>query len=120
MVDLPFVHQYPPMALSGTDPLVWRTDLHDVSDPFVAVDQDGAIVEFNRAAERLFGHSRDEAVGRGSSLLLAEHDREANPTGLVGLLGAGADPVLGRRAQRRGGPRRRLRGGGRVLNHAPE
>ena len=86
------------MALSGTDPLVWRTNLDDVSDPFVAVDQDGAIVEFNRAAEQLFGHSRDEAVGRGSSLLLPEHDREANPTGLLGLLGGGAGDVLGRRA----------------------
>jgi PAS domain S-box-containing protein len=86
------------MALSGKDPLVWRTDLDDSSDPFVAVDEDGAIVEFNRAAERLFGHSRDEAVGRGSSFLLAEHDREANPTGLVGLLGGGTDSELGRRA----------------------
>ncbi len=86
------------MARSGNDPLVWRTNLDDLPEPFVAVDEDGAIVEFNAAAERLFGHSRTELVGRGSSLLLAERDREAHATGIAHLIAGGERPTLGARA----------------------
>ncbi len=86
------------MARSGNDPLVWRTNLDDLPEPFVAVDADGAIVEFNSAAERLFGQSRADVVGRGSSLLMAEGDRDAHPTGIAGLLSPGGTPALGARA----------------------
>jgi PAS domain S-box-containing protein len=88
----------PIMAKSRNDPLVWRTNLDDLPEPFVAVDEDGAIVEFNSAAERLFGHSRAEVVRRGSSLLLAERDREAHATGIADLLSAGERPALGAQA----------------------
>jgi diguanylate cyclase (GGDEF)-like protein/PAS domain S-box-containing protein len=51
-----------------------RSDRHDAlsravmasaPDAVVVVDEDGAVVELNPAAERMFGRRRDAAVGRG-------------------------------------------------------
>ena len=39
-------------------------------DAIVVVDADGRIIEFNPAAERAFGHARDDALGRDAAELL--------------------------------------------------
>jgi PAS domain-containing protein len=38
--------------------------LESAIDAVVAIDHRGVITEFNPSAERVFGYSRDEAVGR--------------------------------------------------------
>lgn len=45
------------------------------SDMIVAVDLTLRITEFNRAAERAFGYTRDEMLGRHVSLLYADPDQ---------------------------------------------
>jgi len=44
--------------------------LDSAFDGIVSTDQVGRIVEFNRSAERIFGHRRDEALGRPMAELL--------------------------------------------------
>src|SRR6185436_1440230 len=38
--------------------------LDSVLDPIITFDHEGKILEFNSAARRVFGYSRDEVVGR--------------------------------------------------------
>ena len=47
-----------------------------------AVEQDasGAITEWNEAAERLFGWSRAEAIGRQSDILVPQRNAERSRT----------------------------------------
>ena len=45
------------------------------SDAIVASDRDGIIRYWNPGAERIFGHSRDEALGRSLDLIIPENLR---------------------------------------------
>ena len=46
------------------------------ADAIVAADRDGHIRFWNPGAERIFGHSRDEAVGRSLDLIIPERLRQ--------------------------------------------
>jgi two-component system cell cycle sensor histidine kinase/response regulator CckA len=53
-------------------------------DSFVTVDGNGVVVEFNRAAERAFGYSREEAIGQEMvNLIVPDHWREAHNRGFA-------------------------------------
>jgi PAS domain S-box-containing protein len=69
-------------------------------DCIVSMDHLGNIVEFNPAAERTFGHSREEAIGRSlADLLIPESSREQHRQGLARYLATGEGPVIGRRIE---------------------
>ena len=51
-----------------------RRVLETTSDSYAALDMDGVIVEWNAAAEKLFGHARDEAIGRSYAELVYPPD----------------------------------------------
>ncbi len=48
--------------------------LNSSPDMIIAVDNDRRIIEFNAAAERAFGYTRDEIIGEHVSVLYAETD----------------------------------------------
>ena len=57
----------------------WRSIVESAVDGIITIDHRGRIETFNPAAERLFGYSRDEVLGRNVSMLMpapyqAEHD----------------------------------------------
>lgn len=77
-------------------------------DAVIAIDTDGAIVEWNREAERLFGWKAEEARGqRVSELIIPASYREAHENGLQRFLKTGSGPMLNQRTEltavRRGG-----------------
>lgn len=68
------------------------------SDAILSLDGDGKIILFNPAAERLFGYSEAEVIGRPLDLLLPAHVKQAHP-GLIEDFRA--DPVEARQMAHR-------------------
>jgi PAS domain S-box-containing protein len=69
-------------------------------DAVVAMNHLGRIVEFNPAAERIFGHARARAIGTEmAELIIPPEHREAHRRGLANYLSTGEGPVLGRRLE---------------------
>ena len=67
-------------------------------DCFVAIDAEGRITGFNAAAERTFGHAREEVLGRPLvGVLVPERLREAHLRGLARHRATGESRLLGRR-----------------------
>jgi len=69
-------------------------------DAIIVMDHEGLIEEFNPAAERAFGYSRAEAVGREmAGLIIPQRWREAHRAGLAGHLATGRTAMVGRRVE---------------------
>ena len=82
--------------------------LDSAVDAIVAMDAAGDVIEFNRAAERLFGYSRSEALGRPlADLIIPDPLRAQHWSALGNLLATGRSTMLDRRvevpAMRKGG-----------------
>lgn len=66
----------------------------------VVVDEGGTILEFNPMAERTFGYSRRQVIGRRlDEMLIPEADRAAHRNGLRRFLATGEGDVLNRNLQ---------------------
>ena len=67
-------------------------------DAIVTADDDGRIIDFNPAAEALFGRRREEVVGRRIvDMLVPEALREQHQAGLDHYLATGESQILGQR-----------------------
>ncbi len=77
-----------------------RAILDSALDAILTIDAAGRIVEFNPAAERLFGYSRDEALGQFmADLIIPPAFRERHRLGLARNLAGGEPAVLGRQIE---------------------
>lgn len=69
-------------------------------DCIVGMDHDGRVIEFNAAAELLFGYSREQALGRElAELIVPEELRERHRAGLRRYLDTGAGEMIDRRTE---------------------
>ena len=69
-------------------------------DAIVTIDAESRIVEWNSAAERIFGWTAQEAIGRDlPDLIIPPRYREAHRQGLHRYLQTGQGPALGRRLE---------------------
>jgi PAS domain S-box-containing protein len=67
-------------------------------DAIVSMDEAGDIIEFNAAAEAMFGYSRADAVGKPvRDLLIPPHLRQKHTQGLERFLETGKGPIIDRR-----------------------
>lgn len=74
--------------------------LETALDCIITMDHDGKIVEFNPAAERTFGYSRAQAVGRLlSEMIIPPSMRQSHSRGLARYLATGEGPVLSKRIE---------------------
>jgi PAS domain S-box-containing protein len=74
--------------------------LESALDAIIAMDRDGTIVDFNPAAEQLFGFARDRVLGKPlADTIIPERLREAHRRGLQSFLETGQGSVLGRRVE---------------------
>lgn len=73
-------------------------------DAVISMDGRGRIVEFNTAAERIFGYEPNDAIGRDMADLIIPPDlRKAHREGLARILKAPRDSkILGRRIELKG------------------
>lgn len=69
-------------------------------DCIIAIDDGGRVVEFNPAAERVFGYRRREALGRRiDDLIVPIHLRQAHRHGFARYLREGRSRMMGRRVE---------------------
>src|SRR5258708_39876686 len=74
--------------------------LETALDALVTMDHEGRIVEFNPAAERIFGFDRSEVIGRSpADSIIPPAWRDAPTQGLAHYLATGAAAVLGNRIE---------------------
>jgi diguanylate cyclase (GGDEF)-like protein/PAS domain S-box-containing protein len=74
----------------------YRSVIETASDAFVSLTDDGTIVEWNRAAEEMFGWTGDEAIGLPLvETIVPARDREAHERGLGRFLLTEPDTVVG-------------------------
>ncbi|HKA60872.1 MAG TPA: CHASE domain-containing protein [Methylomirabilota bacterium] len=77
-----------------------RAVLESAMDAFVGMDHEGRITEFNPAAERLFGRTRDEVLGLElASVIIPPSFRKAHRRGLSRYLATGETVVIGGRLE---------------------
>ncbi|MEN3368508.1 MAG: hypothetical protein V7609_651 [Verrucomicrobiota bacterium] len=77
-----------------------RAILDSALDCVITMDSSGRVVEFNPAAERVFGFTRADAVGQElAELIIPSSLREMHRAGLKRYLETGEGPVLGRRLE---------------------
>ena len=71
---------------------VWESAL----DGIITMDHEGLILDFNPAAERIFGHQRDAVLGRSmADVVIPPAFRERHTRGLEHFLATGEGPILG-------------------------
>lgn len=95
------------LILSGRDvtalrePDRGRTDLlNSALDAIVSIDADDRIVEFNPSAERSFGFSREQALGRSlSELIVPPAHREAHREGVRRVASGTPFKLIGKRLE---------------------
>lgn len=88
-----------------TEAAEFRALLDAAVDGVIAIDNTGTVLEFNPAAQRLFGYRAEEMIGRNVSVLMPEPDRSRHRdyirrylrTGEQQVIGIGRE-VVGRRA----------------------
>jgi PAS domain S-box-containing protein len=74
--------------------------LKSALDAIIVMDREGKLMEFNPAAERIFGYSRDEAVGKPlADLIIPPGLRERHKQGLERYLATGTGSVVNRRIE---------------------
>ena len=75
-----------------------RGIINTALDAFVQMDDQGTISDWNSQAEKIFGWTRDEAVGaKLSELIIPYVHRDAHTAGLERFLRTGEGTILGRR-----------------------
>jgi PAS domain S-box-containing protein len=84
--------------------------LETALDCIVTINHEGRVMDFNPAAEKTFGYTRDEAFGHEmAELIIPPELRERHRIGLARAVGTGKDTIVGRRieitAMRKGGER---------------
>src|SRR5262245_23703487 len=82
-------------ARAGAERL--RLILDSAYDAFVAIDASGTLIDWNRRAEKVFGWSREEALGRRlADLVIPARYRDKHHLGLMQTVRTGESPVLNR------------------------
>jgi PAS domain S-box-containing protein len=76
------------------------TILEAALDCIVTIDHEGKVIEFNPAAEKTFGYSRSEVIGREmADLIIPPSLRDRHRTGLAQYRATGEGSILGRRVE---------------------
>ena len=80
-----------------------RAVLDSSLDGVIAIDAHGRVLEFNPAAEEIFGYRSADTLGQElAELIIAPEDREAHRRGLARSFQAGHWNILGRRMEMTG------------------
>ncbi|MCB9947156.1 MAG: PAS domain S-box protein [Rhodospirillaceae bacterium] len=83
------------LAKAALDGALLESALDAAIDGIVMMDDEGRIVLFNSAAERMFGYRRDEVEGASVAILATEPHRSSHDRYLHGYLDTGLGRIIG-------------------------
>lgn len=69
--------------------------LATVPDAMVVIDEEGIMISFSAAAERLFGYREEEVLGKNVSMLMPSPDRERHDSYMQRYLETGVPRIIG-------------------------
>jgi two-component system sensor kinase FixL len=72
-----------------------RSILATVPDAMLVIDEAGSILSFSAAAEKMFGYSEADVVGRNVKMLMPSPDRERHDQYLANYLETGKRKIIG-------------------------
>lgn len=84
--------------------------IHNSGEGVLTIDGRGAVQSYNKSAELIFGHTREEVVGRNVSMLFPAEQQRPRESGLVQYLSEGRGDLFGNNRALRG-----VRKGGEVF-----
>jgi two-component system sensor kinase FixL len=79
----------------GASEARWRAIIDSAADGIVVIDAHGRVEAFNHAAERLFGYTIDEVLGRNVDMLMPSPYREEHDWYLSRYLATGRAKIIG-------------------------
>ncbi|MDQ6728992.1 MAG: EAL domain-containing protein [Actinomycetota bacterium] len=80
-----------------------RAVIEHAQDGVIAIDAQGRVLEFNPAAERIFGYRTADVIGHElATLIIAPEDRDAHRRGLARGFATGDWRLMGRRVEMTG------------------
>jgi two-component system sensor kinase FixL len=88
------MHQRTPTKPSEAEAHL-RSILATVPDAMVVIDESGSVLTFSSAAEKMFGYTEAEVVGRNISMLMPSPDRERHDGYLRNYLTTGERKIIG-------------------------
>lgn len=72
-----------------------RSVVNHVVDAIITIDEHGIVATFNPAAEKIFGYTTDDVIGRNVSLLMPEPDRSRHDSYIANYLRTGQAKIIG-------------------------
>jgi adenylate cyclase len=73
--------------------------LDSANDAIITIDREGLVLLWNQHAEEMFGHTRDEMLGKPLTAIVPEQYREAHHAGIHRVAGGGERHVIGHTAE---------------------
>lgn len=79
--------------------LILQKAVENASEAFITIDEEHRVLFFNRAAEEMFGYSRQDVLGRDLCRLLAPEHYEAHPRTVQRYLAGGEPRFIGKETE---------------------
>lgn len=76
--------------------LKFQSVIESANDAIIVANQNGTIIQWNRGAESIFGHAKDEALGQNLQLIVPEQHREKHAAGMARFARTGVPSVIGK------------------------
>lgn len=83
-------------SLSGVNASHLEAMASTTTDALIAIDHEGSVISWNRAAAEIFGYTAEEMMGQSLAAIIPEQYRKAHDRGLARVDAGGRPHVIGK------------------------